>query len=158
MKGDGKRPEFEVININTAFKDFEKKDKEIDKILYKAIIKKFFLVYINELLFLNQTMYFPITGKAKLNKCGNWIKRDKSTVKAFLEDKLKKATSSLGIYWFHRPFPQWYYYRLKKMTGTTNLFPKLEASWKLSFDIDMLERAADLKKQDQFRIVKPKKI
>ena len=160
MRGDGKRPDFEVIGVSEIYKTFDQRNLEepISKATYSSIIKKYLTIYINELFFLNKPLYFPLMGKARLNKCGNWIKKDKSNMKVAQTGKVKKTDSSLGIYWYHRPFAQWYYYRLKKMTGSTNILPGLQKAWKETFEIQLLSTAVELKKNDEFRIVKlPKK-
>lgn len=152
------RPEFEIFTIKHFFEDFDEKRTKRKKIsfsIYKAIIKKFLTIYINELLFLNRGLYFPLMGKAKINRCGNWIRKDHSNAKVAKENKLKVASHALGIYWYHRPFINMSYATLKKMTGTSNVFPVLEKQWKEENNAADLPTANDLKNSRDTRVIKP---
>ena len=151
------KPEFEIFTIKHFFEDFDKKRTKRKKIsfsTYKAIIKKFLTIYINELLFLNRGLYFPLMGKAKINRCGNWIRKDHSNAKVAKENKLKVASHALGIYWYHRPFKNMAYVTLKKMTGTTNVFPVLEKQWKEENEAADLPTTNELKNSKDTRIIK----
>lgn len=153
MTGDGKRPEFEKITIRQAFEDYQKTSKpkknQVSNSVYRSIIKKFFMVYMNELFFMKETMYFPFMGKATINRCGGWIRQDQSNNKVAKLNILKKVENSVGIYWYNRPLLNMKHIRLKKMKGSTGALPQIENEWKKFNDAGSLPTTTELFKRGQ---------
>lgn len=153
-KKDSKRPQFTVYTIRETYAEFDKqKQKKIDFGMYKKIISKFLFIYVSEVIFMNKTYYFPMTGRIMLNKCGNWIKKDESNYKVGQLNQLKKTNWSLGFFWYERLFSSLMFTKLKKMTGSTNILPLLERDYKKTNNIDNLKTANELK--EKFKITKP---
>ena len=146
------KPVYEKIGARDAFDDFQAKheNKEITFRIYKEIILKFLTIYINELLFLNQPMYFLFGGKVMLNRCGGFIDRDKSNKKVQALKVLKEFNNSLGFFWHERPIQTFKHVKLAKLAGSTNRLPILCKEWIDRNDILKLYTSRELKKKKKF--------
>ena len=150
---NGQRPDFKVYTITDSYFEFLNKDNKIpvktkNKVsfeIYKKIISKFLFIYVNEVLFLNKTYYFPLTGKIMLNKCGGWIRRDESNHRVGSTNSIKKTSSSVGFFWYDRPIGSMFFTKIKKMTGSSNILPVLEKEFKKTFNIEKLKFSKELK-------------
>ena len=160
-----RRPETElnskgdiVLKINHFYWLFQKDKnipleirKQVNFETYKSIVSKFFLVYVLEILYLKKTMYFPLTGRLKLNRCGGWI-RTFYTNK--YEPELKKTNHALGFYWYEKTHDFFMFTKVKKLVGSTNILTRLEKEWTSKNDITLLPTAKELKKLHQVIIKK----
>jgi hypothetical protein len=146
--------EIEVTKVDYFYKKFhfsglnnfeslspKKSHQRVSYKLYKEILLKFFTIYFYDVYFLKRSMYFFFGGDLMLNKCGNWIRENK-------KEGLKKANSSVGLFWFNRPCKRFEYaFKLKKQTGSSNRLPVIENEWKESNDIGLLKTLTVLKKE-----------
>lgn len=142
------RPKFENIGVKDAFEDYCAKNEssELSYGEYRAIMLRYFSIYTNELVFMKKPMYFPLTGKVMLNKCGNWIRTDQSNMEVFKKRVKKEVGHSLGFFWHHRPIQSFRFIRLIKSSGSTNRLPAIEKQWKEANDITLLKKSSELKK------------
>ena len=126
----------EDIGIGFFFEKYEEEKnrfeslsdkKEHQKVtikLYKEIILKFLTIYFYDVYFFNRPFYFFLGGKIRLNKCGNWIRKDRSHGS---NGSLKKVRQTLGLFWYDRIlYRHEFSFKLKKLTGSTNRLPKIE--------------------------------
>ena len=160
MEVEHNKKKVEVISIKNAIEDFfnskislyykpqnSTKREKITPVLYREVIFKFFRIYIYQLIFGKDILYFPFGGKATIVRCGKWIKKDLSNREVAKKNILKKTDHSLGVFWYDRPFIRYFYFKLRKMTGSSNHFPLIEAEYKKSNDISILETTKMMKEK-----------
>jgi len=144
------KPKPEVLNIKFFFEIFNKENhkyarelfhtdhkvkrggrQKVDKKLYKRIVLEFFKMYFFEFFSINKSLYFPFGGYIKKVVYPTWVR--------FQKGRKAGGDKALGIYWYLRPSQKMYFMvELKKLTGTTNRIPVLEAHYKNSFNKDLL--------------------
>jgi hypothetical protein len=127
----------ESIRISYFYKEYSKnKHHKINIGLYKKILLKFLTIYFYDVYFLNKPLYFLFGGNIRLNKCGNWIKKN---WKKNTQNELIKTSQSIGLFWYNRPsFRFEYAMKIKKLTGSSNRLPVIENEWKQSKNVDDL--------------------
>ena len=118
--------------------------------LYKKIIYQYLRIYFYELVLgKEKKLYFFLGGWLYLNKCGNWIRTDKSNLKVIQENKLKETQISLGVHWWEIPWQNKKRLRLKKIVGQIignriREWHYLTEELKKRFDLSLLPSANDL--------------
>ena len=106
--------------------------KEYKKIVYTYLKIYFFELYINRF-----KMYFPLGGLMKVVTISSWIHKQKRGYSK--EKEYCKADKAFGLYWYSRPSPKMFFMvALKKLTGKTNMIPKIEKIFSQNQDKDLL--------------------
>lgn len=119
-----------------------KKDQKLTEKQHKSIIKKFLTIYFYEVYFFKRPVYFLFGGRIMKTRCGNWIRKVKSS------EKLTITNHSVGLFWFFRPCARfWFSMNIKKVSGSTNAIPKIEKEWKNENDITSLPLSSMTKKE-----------
>lgn len=135
-----KNSKLEVLNINHFHQKFLKEQQNENAIslkLFKKIVYEYLKIYFYELYFLRVTKYFFLGGKMKIVTYPTWVKKQRRGRSA--EETLHRSERPLGLFWFLRPSRRMYFMvKLKKLTGSTNILPKIEQSFLQKFDKDLL--------------------
>lgn len=117
--------------------------------VYRKIIKTFLTIYFWEAYFKNFPIYFPFGGRLKIVTYKSWTRYQKHG-----GSKVKKITESikaLGLFWHLIPSMRLHYMvKIKKLTGSTNMIPKIEAAYTQTNDKDLLPIFID-EKNIQFK-------
>lgn len=145
----------EIVNMSSALKDFEKKHPGlIEKKLYRAIVTKYLTIWFMELLYVKGSIYFPLGGRAMLNKCAGWIRmyRRRKVLPEGEKMQLKETKRKIGIYWYNRPLPTSEFFQITKQTGGGRKFHEYENQWLEKNDPEELEFSKDL--QDKYPLYK----
>lgn len=147
-----KSSEYDKISVSYFYKLYEKKnirhrvntyDKEsnrngrriIPAILFRKIIYTYLKLFFFEFYSMNAPSYFPWGGYIK-KVASNKAVRD--TNRNGNKKRIVK-NRTISWFWFLRPnMRMGYMIKLTKMTGSTNIIPKIEAWYRTNFDIDKL--------------------
>ena len=110
-----------------------KKYQKIDKKIYLKIVKRFFLVYFNEVFYLNRPMYFVFGGEVIRVRVGNFI-LSRNYVKTYIN-------SCISFLWYNRPMQSFFdNCRINLMNGKDELCPMaaLRRQWTRENDVGEL--------------------
>lgn len=147
----------EVVDVNFFYENFSKvhtpiflgenkglRKKKIDKKLYKKIFILYMDVYMKDLYFRKNNMYFFLGGMMK--KC-----RTAETTKIIVRNGIQsfsRKMSSIGLVWYLRPSQLFHVFvDLKKQNGSTNKIFKIENIFKANHSIDLLPKFEEFKKE-----------
>lgn len=115
--------------------------KEYKKIIYEYLKTYFFELYINPV-----RTYFFLGGVMRIVTISSWINKQKrgySNKKEYC-----KADKAFGLFWTFRPSPKMYFMvKIKKLTGSTNIIPKIESVFNRNQDKDLLPIFTDEQKK-----------
>ncbi len=106
--------------------------QEYKKIIYEYLKTYFFELYINPI-----KTYFFLGGFMRIVTISSWINKQKRGYSNNL--KYCKAYKAFGLFWTLRPSPKMYFMvKIKKLTGSTNIIPKIEETFNRNQDKDLL--------------------
>ena len=119
--------------------------------LYKKIIHQYLKIYFYELVLGNEKkQYFFLGGTLYLNKCGGWVRKDRTNLKVIKENRIKESSITLGVHWWSIPWQNKKRFLLKKIVG--QIIGKRIREWhflteelKKRFDLSLLPSANELK-------------
>lgn len=115
--------------------------QEYKKIIYEYLKTYFFELYINPI-----KTYFFLGGIMRIVVIPSWINKQKRGY----SDKIEycKADRAIGLFWTLRPSPKMFMMvKIKKLTGSTNIIPKIERLFNLNQDKDLLPIFTDEQKK-----------
>ena len=122
------------------YEDFLPEDLGIDSshdridmplLLFKKIIKTYLEIYFSKLYFSNRkSLYFFLGGRMKV-----------VAIPPFKSPHHNKITRAVpGWLWYLRPsFESWYFVKLRKLTGTTNIMTKFDERYIAEKNVDSLQ-------------------
>lgn len=105
---------------------------EFKKIVYEYLKTYFFELYINPI-----KTYFFLGGFMRIVIISSWGRKQKRGY----SDKLEycRVDKAIGLFWFYRPSLKMHFMvALKKLTGSSNMIPKIEKIFKQNQDKDLL--------------------
>jgi hypothetical protein len=117
------------------------KKVEITQVMYRKIIAKYLRVWLYDFLWSPVIYYFPFGFHVKKYKTEEKYDLDKSNYKLLRSKQkiYKKFESRVGIYWDRILAPtRFFSFKVRKMTGSTNIFPLAEQEWSKFFSVDEL--------------------
>lgn len=115
--------------------DTSSKPRKVTFVEFKFIIKTYLTIYFKELFFDLKPKAFFFGGYLKIVRYQNWsrILKDGNTKK----EKIHSGNDSLGLMWYLRPTKRFNHkFKIKKLTGSSNILPKIEKMCKRQNDID----------------------
>ena len=131
----------EVLSIKHFYDIFnEKRSPKKPRVSFrdfKNIVFSYLKTYFYELYLNNKPMYFFFGGNMKLVAYLPWsdMQKRSNTNKPVLH----RIGRSIGLFWYNRPSERLYYMvKIKKLTGSTNILPKIEAMFNNNNDKDLL--------------------
>lgn len=114
---------------------------EYKKIIYEYLKTYFFELYINRI-----KTYFFLGGVMKIVTISSWVNKQKRGYSN--EKKYCKVNKAFGLFWTLRPSPKMYFMvKIKKLTGSTNIIPKIERLFNRNQDKDLLPIFTDEQKK-----------
>lgn len=109
-----------------------KKTVSLDKLLFKKIIQTYLNIYFNEFYSEKKPKYFMLSGELKKVKGSRILISKKKGI--------FKETKSIGWIWYLRPsLPYISNIRLIKLKGSTSRLNKIEKSYHIDNDVDLLK-------------------
>lgn len=120
--------------------------------LYKKIIHQYLRIYFYELVLgKEKKLYFFLGGWLYLNKCGGWIREDRSNLKVIQEKKIKETSITIGVFLTLQPWANKKRFKVKKIIGqiSENRIREwhfLTEELKKRFDLSLLPSVNELKK------------
>jgi hypothetical protein len=110
--------------------------KKVSISLYGKILKEYFDIYFKEIYFLDGPSYFLYTGS---------LTKVKYRPRVIMNKGVKKVVNaSIGFMWYQRPSELFFLCcKLKKLTGSTNILPKIEKIYKNNFDVNLIVNFED---------------
>ena len=119
------------------FKKRSRKYQSVSLSLFKKIIRNYLSVYFHELYLESKPMYFFLGGKMKITLLASWKNyqvRGNNKVK-----EMHESEGAIGLFWYNKPSQRiQYMVKLKKLTGSTNMLPKIEALFNRNHNKDFL--------------------
>ena len=105
--------------------------------LFLKIIKTYFRIYFLEFYSSKYPIYFPFGGMLQKTRSNNYYARIRNPITK--QKELKKISNAIRWVWYLRP-SKWYFFRIeiKKLTGTTNIIPKIERVYSQENDKELL--------------------
>jgi hypothetical protein len=116
--------------------DKRKRKKPIDHILYKKIILEYLKIYFYDFYMKSGSMYFPLGGFLKKVVYPKWRRfQGRGTSKK----EMCETDKAIGMFWYLRPSSRMHYMlKIKKLTGSSNRLPKMEAHFKNIINKDLI--------------------
>jgi hypothetical protein len=115
----------------------KKRPRKVTLQEYKKIVYEYLKIYFFELYINSSKMYFPLGGLMKIVTYSSWIRKQKrgnSKIKEYC-----KADKAIGLFWYSRPSRKMFWLvNIKKLTGKTNMIPKIEKIFNQNQDKDLL--------------------
>ena len=104
---------------------------------FKTVIYEYLKIYFFELFMNKVPMYFFLTGFMRTVTYAPWTrKQSRSNLK---EKTLCYSSGAIGLFWYYRPTMKSYYFvKIKKMSGSTNMITKIEQIFKKNNNKDLL--------------------
>ena len=132
---------YKTLSIKHFYDLFSKKRtrklRPVSLFLFKKIIKNYLSVYFHELYLESKPMYFFLGGKMKITLLASWKNyqvRGESKKK-----EMHQSDGAIGLFWYNKPSQRiQYMVKLKKLTGSTNMLPKIEALFNRNHNKDFL--------------------
>lgn len=151
-----KSSDLEVLNINFFYKLFLKEKKSYDPSLfcigkktrkkrkrkvtikeYRKVIYTYLKIYFYELYLLKKPMYFFFGGFMKIVLYPTWKRLQKRGFNK--KEELHESERAFGLFWYMRPTKRYHFMiKLVKLTGKTNMIPKIESVFTRAEDKDLL--------------------
>ena len=123
-----------LFSVNKTVK--EKRKRSVEYRLFKKIILEYLKVYFFDFYINKKYLYFPLGGFLKKVFYPKWI----GTFNRGTTGKQKSGSEgAIGLFWYMRPSRKMYYMvTIKKLTGSSNHIPKIEAIFDKRLDKDLL--------------------
>ena len=135
-----KKAKTEVVGISYFYTLFIKSSlikHQISFVDYKKVIYNYLKIYFFELYFSKTPLYFFLGGLMKITTYPSWSRVQKHGGSKKIT--LQESEKALGLFWHMIPSRKMYYMvKIEKLTGTTNMIPKIEYAYKQNNDKDLL--------------------
>lgn len=111
--------------------------------LYKKITKEYFDIYMKELYFQKNNSYFLFGGMLMLCHTAETVHYVRKNGGAYNHKR-----KSLTLFWYNRPSGIYQnFLKLLKLNGTTNVMYRIENLFRANFDIELLPKFDQVKKE-----------
>jgi hypothetical protein len=113
-----------------------KRKKPVELKLYKKIILEYLKLYFYDFYMNQNSIYFPLGGFLKKVVYPKWVRMMR---RGSSEKQLSGGDKAIGLFWYMRATKKMFYMvELKKLTGSTNRLPKIEAACMQNSNKDLL--------------------
>lgn len=124
-----------LFSINKKTRKKRKRKVELKE--FKKVIYAYLKIYFYELYFLKKPMYFFLGGFMKVVLYHTWTGVQRRGTKQ--KKEFHESEKAFGLFWYMRPTMKTHYFvKLKKLTGTTNIIPRIEKTFSQTEDKDLL--------------------
>lgn len=150
-----KKPKPQVLNIDYFYKLYEKEKKKyppsffcvnkptklirkksVPLRLYKKIILQYLKIYFFDFYITTKYIYFPLGGFLKKVLYAKWV----GTFQRGITGETNSGSEgAIGLFWYMRASMKMaFMVKIKKLTGSSNRIPKIEAIFEQRLDKDLL--------------------